>query len=83
MASAVAFGAAELLDATVYEPLRKRGLLVAMFASNSVGLLVDSLLFLWIAFDSLEYLPGQVLGKAWMTLLAVLAIVARRRYAVR
>ncbi|MFD3531966.1 VUT family protein [Streptomyces sp. NPDC058664] len=82
-ASAVAFGVSELLDFAVYEPLRKRGFLSAMLASNAVGLAVDSLLFLWLAFDSLEYLPGQLFGKAWMTLLAALAIVARRRCAAR
>ena len=75
---------AETLDFAVYEPLRKRGLLVAMLASNAVGLLADSLLFLKLAFGSLEYLPGQMLGKAWMTLaaVAVIAVIQRRRVRV-
>ena len=33
-----------------------------------VGLVVDSVIFLWLAFSSLEFLWGQVIGKAWMVL---------------
>ncbi|MEU9120116.1 VUT family protein [Streptomyces sp. NPDC048506] len=82
-ASAAAFAVAETMDFAVYEPLRTRGLLVAMLVSNAVGLLADSLLFLKLAFGSLDYLPGQVLGKAWMTLaaVAVLALLRRRQRA--
>jgi len=78
-ASAGAFAVGEGMDFVAYEPLRKRGLVVAMAASNAVGLLADSLLFLWLAFGSLEYLPGQMLGKAWMTAAAVILIVAWRQ----
>jgi uncharacterized PurR-regulated membrane protein YhhQ (DUF165 family) len=82
-ASAAAFAVAEAMDFVVYEPLRKRGLLTAMLASNAVGLLADSLLFLKLAFGSFDYLPGQILGKAWMTFsaIAVLALLRRRRRA--
>ena len=81
LASAVAFAVSEVLDFAVYEPLRRRGLLTAMLASNAVGLLADSMIFLWLAFGSFTYLPGQLLGKAWMTLaaVAVIAVIARRR----
>ncbi|MFF4802321.1 VUT family protein [Streptomyces sp. NPDC001351] len=80
-ASAAAFVVAETMDFVVYEPLRQRGLLIAMLASNAVGLLADSLLFLKLAFGSYDYLPGQILGKAWMTFAAigVLALVRRRK----
>ncbi|EFL39124.1 VUT family protein [Streptomyces griseoflavus] len=83
-ASAVAFAVAETMDFVVYEPLRKRGLLVAILASNAVGLLADSLLFLQLAFGSFNYLPGQILGKAWMTFAAVevLALLRRRSRAI-
>lgn len=83
VASAAAFGVAETMDFAVYEPLRQRGLLIAMLASNAIGLLADSLLFLKLAFGSFEYLPGQILGKAWMTLAAVtvLALLRRRKQA--
>ena len=49
---------------------RKRGPL-AVFASSIVGLVVDSVLFLYLAFGSLEFLTGQILGKTWMVLLAL------------
>ncbi|MFJ8945338.1 VUT family protein [Streptomyces sp. NPDC102395] len=83
-ASAVTFAVAETMDFVVYEPLRKRGLLVAILASNAVGLLADSVLFLHLAFGSFDYLPGQILGKAWMTFaaVAVLALLRRRSRAV-
>lgn len=79
VASAVAFAVAESLDFVVYEPLRKRGLMVAMVASNAVGMLADSLIFLKLAFGGFEYLPGQLLGKAWITALAVALIATRRQ----
>jgi uncharacterized PurR-regulated membrane protein YhhQ (DUF165 family) len=84
VASAAAFAVAELMDFAVYEPLRRRGLITAMLASNAVGLLADSLIFLSLAFGSFAYLPGQILGKAWMTLaaVAVIAVIQRRRIAV-
>ncbi|MBQ1166361.1 VUT family protein, partial [Streptomyces sp. A73] len=43
VASTAAFALSETLDVAVYEPLRRRGLLVAVTASNAVGLLADSL----------------------------------------
>ena len=79
-ASAVAFGVAELADMAVYTPLRRKGLLVAVAASNAVGLVIDSILFLHLAFGDLQFLPGQILAKAEMTLLAVLALWAIARY---
>ena len=79
VASAVAFLVSELVDFAVYTPLRERNWLGAVAASNAVGLVVDSVLFLWLAFGSLEYLPGQVVGKAWMTLAAVVLLAAVRR----
>lgn len=81
VASTAAFAVAETLDFAVYEPLRQRGLLVAMLASNAVGMLADSLIFLRVAFGNFDYLPGQILGKAWMTVaaVAVIAVIQRRR----
>lgn len=71
LASGLAFLLSEMADLAVYEPLRKRGWLPAVAASNAVGILVDSALFLWLAFGSLAFFWGQVVGKAWMTLLAI------------
>jgi uncharacterized PurR-regulated membrane protein YhhQ (DUF165 family) len=71
LVSAVAFLAGELVDLAVYTPLRRRSWLVAVALSNTAGLLLDSWLFLTLAFGSLALLPGQVVGKALTTALAV------------
>jgi hypothetical protein len=66
-------------------PLRRRNWRIAVTASNAVGALVDTLLFLWIAGFPMtaQSVGGQLLVKAvWMTLLALLvgeAIVRSRR----
>jgi hypothetical protein len=82
MASGIAFLASEFADFAVYTPLRQRGWFSAVVASNIVGVVVDSALFLWLAFGSLEFLAGQIVGKLWMTgLTIVLILIWRRRVA--
>ncbi|MXP63123.1 VUT family protein [Roseomonas sp. M0104] len=71
LASAVAFLISETVDLVVYTPLQRRNLVLAVFASGLAGLVVDSIFFLLIAFGDLSFLPGQVLGKLWMVLLAL------------
>lgn len=83
VASASAFLASELADLAVYSPLRNRHWLRAVVASNAVGIVVDSALFLWLAFGSLSFMPGQVVGKAWMTVAAVLVLSLVRRHPAR
>jgi len=73
IASGLAFLFSESADALVYEPLRRRWWL-AVTASNAVGMVVDSMLFLWLAFGSIQFWEGQVFYKAVMTLLAIVAI---------
>ena len=81
VASGTAFLVSELADFAVYTPLRERGWLRAVFASNVVGFTVDSLVFLWLAFGSLEFIEGQLVGKAYMTGLAVVGLWLWRRRA--
>lgn len=84
VAAGSAFLLSELSDLAVYAPLRRHGRwLAAVALSNTVGLVVDSVLFLWLAFGSFTFLPGQIVGKAWMTLAAVvvLAVIRARRKA--
>ena len=71
VASAAAFLLSELADFAVYTPLQSRGLVLAVLASSVVGLVADSIIFLWLAFGSLDYLAGQIVGKLWMVLLAL------------
>ncbi len=78
-ASALAFLLSEAADLAVYTPLQRRGLVVAVAASGVAGLVVDSVVFLWLAFGSLEYLAGQVVGKLWMVLAALPLIHWLRR----
>ncbi len=78
-ASAVAFLLSEFADFVVYTPLARRRLVTAVIASSLVGLVVDSIVFLWLAFGSLQFLEGQVIGKAWMVLLATPLISYLRR----
>jgi len=79
LASATAFLLSEFADLCVYTPLQERRLLLAVFASSVVGLVIDSLVFLWLAFGSLDFLAGQVVGKSWMVLAALPFIAWLRR----
>ncbi len=70
LASAAAFFLSEFSDFAVYTPLARRRLVLAVLASSLIGLVVDSIVFLWLAFGSLDFLTGQIVGKLWMVLLA-------------
>lgn len=65
MASAAAYFVAETLDLTVYTPLRKRGKELAVLASGVVGSFVDSVLFVYLAFGSLELSVGNTVAKLY------------------
>lgn len=69
--SAVAFLFSETADFLVYDPLRTRDWRWAVGLSNLAGAIVDSALFLWLAFGSLDFMVGQVVGKTYMTALAL------------
>lgn len=78
-ASAVAFALAELGDWAVYEPLRKRGYIRAAVASNLVGTVIDTVVFLGIAgFPIWQALPGQILAKLTVTAVVVAGVTAAR-----
>jgi hypothetical protein len=79
LASAAAFLLSELADFAVYTPLARRRLLLAVLASSVLGLVVDSIVFLWLAFGSLEFLGGQIVGKLGMVLLATPFVAYLRR----
>lgn len=83
VASAAAFLLSELADLAVYTPLRRRGLAWAVLLSGLAGAFVDSALFLWLAFGSLDYMAGQVIGKLYASVAVAgfFAIRAWRRHA--
>lgn len=80
MASAMAFLLSELADLAVYTPLQRKGLVLAVFASSIVGLVIDSAIFLYLAFGSLDFISGQIVGKTWMVLAALPVIHLMRKH---
>lgn len=80
VASGVAFLLSEFADFAVYTPLERRSWLGGVALSNTVGLLFDSVLFLWLAFGSLAFLPGQIVGKLWATFAALVLLGVTRRF---
>lgn len=81
LASALAFLLSEFADFAVYTPLQRRRLVLAVVLSSCVGLVIDSVVFLSLAFGSLTFLPGQVVGKAWAVMFSVPLIRWLRRVA--
>ena len=79
VASGVAFLFSEAADMAVYTPLRERALGWAVVLSGLAGSIVDSALFLLLAFGSLDFMAGQVVGKMWMSLVALPVLFAVRR----
>ncbi len=79
LASAVAFLLSEFADLAVYTPLARRRLVAAVIASSCAGLVIDSIVFLWLAFGSLDFLFGQIVGKGWMVLLSIPFVAWLRR----
>lgn len=75
MASAAAYLLSEMADLGVYTPLRRHNLPLAVLASGVIGAFIDSAVFLLIAFGSLDYLGGQVIGKVWMSAAGAAALV--------
>ena len=79
LASVVAFFFSELADTLVFTPLQHRGLVLAVLASGLIGIGVDSVLFLTLAFGSLNFLAGQIIGKFWALLVALPLIQLMRQ----
>ena len=61
----------ELSDYAVYTLLQERRLITAVVASSLAGLIIDSIVFRYLNLGSLDYFGGQIVGKAWMVLLAI------------
>lgn len=78
LASGTAFLVSEGMDFGVYSKIRERSLTWAMVLSNTVGSVVDSALFLYLAFGSLAFFWGNVVGKEATVLPALLVLWAVR-----
>ncbi|WHO20719.1 VUT family protein [Agrobacterium tumefaciens] len=79
MASVTAFLIAETADLLVFTKLRRRGLVLASVISSVIGLVLDSLIFVQIAFGDPTYIVGQSIAKAWMVLAALPLLIAIQR----
>lgn len=79
IASACAFTFAEMADLAVYSRLRERGKALAVMASQIVGAALDSALFVYLAFGSLEFSAGTTLAKIYAGGVVALILWARQR----
>lgn len=71
VASVAAFTLSETADLAIFTPLHRRGLVLAVALSSAVGIVIDSMLFLSLAFGNLDFLWGQMIGKAWSVVAAL------------
>jgi uncharacterized PurR-regulated membrane protein YhhQ (DUF165 family) len=86
MASGVTFLVSEFLDFGVYTPLQDRQLTAAVIASNVVGAVADSVLFLALAFGwsaVADFALPQTLGKVEWSLVFLPVLWIARRWADR
>lgn len=81
IAGVVAFFVSETLDSALYAVLRRGSRLRAVLVSNLVGLVVDTIVFVPLAFGSVTAVPGQVAGKTAATVLTLplLWVASRNR----
>lgn len=82
LASASAFTLAEMADLAVYARLRERGKALAVMVSQVVGAGLDSALFVYLAFGSLEFSAGTTLAKIYAGAAVALILSVRQRKAV-
>lgn len=69
IASTVAFTISETTDFVIYDKIRAASKIAGIIISGTIGGIVDSILFLYIAFGSIQYWEGQVIGKMFMSLI--------------
>jgi queuosine precursor transporter len=83
VASGLTFALSETADALVWTKLRERDWWArAMGLGDLAGQVIDSAVFLALAFGSLEFLAGQILGKQWTIWPALLGMWLWKRRAV-
>lgn len=82
LASGLSFAVSETVDAGFWTYLREhRGWWTrAMFLGDLAGQVADSALFLVLAFGSVDFLVGQIVGKQWTIWPALALMALYRRY---
>ena len=80
VASLLAFFVSEMADFFVYDRFRKQNKGNAVLASGVVGAALDTALFSYVAFGTLAWQPGLLLGKMYATLSVSAYLYARQAY---
>ncbi len=78
VASLLAFFVSEMADFFVYDRFRKQNKGNAVLASGVVGAALDTALFSYVAFGTLAWQPGLLLGKMYATLFVAAYLYARQ-----
>lgn len=79
LSSVIAFVFNGMLDTEIYHELRKKSRLSAILGSNAISSLVDSVLFIWVAFGPLwQLMLGQYMVKMLISTLVGLWITRKR-----
>jgi len=68
-ASAIAFCLSEFTDFAIYTQIKERSKILAVVISGVIGGVIDSFVFLQLAFQSTQFWQGQVIGKTMMALI--------------
>jgi uncharacterized PurR-regulated membrane protein YhhQ (DUF165 family) len=68
VASGVAMLVAGFVDLVIYTVLSRWHFVYAVAISCAVSAVIDSAVFLWLAFGSLDLVAGQALAKVWVML---------------
>jgi len=79
VASAVAFLFSEMSDLLVYSKLRLKSKPLAVLSSQVVGAVLDSMLFVYLAFGSLEFSSGNALGKIYAGAIVAFAMLIYKK----
>jgi uncharacterized PurR-regulated membrane protein YhhQ (DUF165 family) len=70
-ASTIALLVCGYTDIVIYTALAKKRFVSAVVVSSLISAAIDSGLFLWLGFQSLDLFPGQLLAKIWLILFAI------------
>ncbi len=82
-ASLLAFLLSEMADFFVYDRLRKNKHAAAVFLSGLVGATADTALFSYVAFGTLAWQPGLLLGKMYASTAVALFLLYKQRNNIR
>lgn len=68
IASGAAVLAAGFVDMIIYTWIARKHFVTAVVTSSMISSAVDSAVFLWLAFSSIDLVAGQTLAKVWVIL---------------